>query len=195
VTLKFEPVARSLRTLTGLDALRRVIQEVHARDPNFRVIAFSLQPNHLHLIVEGDSARALGSGLRSLCIRVTKRLNQALGRRGRLFQDRYHRRVLSTPLEVRNAYAYVLCNRRRHLAQRGRSLAGEGVDTYSSGGWFDGWRGPAWRERRPPIVAAPRTWLARVGWRRHGLLSALEVPGVPRRGRGSRVGPAAPAHG
>jgi hypothetical protein len=32
-----------------------------------------------------------------------------------------------------------------------------------------------------PEVARPRTWLLRVGWRRHGLVDPSEVPGETRR--------------
>jgi hypothetical protein len=31
-----------------------------------------------------------------------------------------------------------------------------------------------------PEVARPRTWLLRVGWRRHGLVDPAELPGAAR---------------
>ena len=48
----------------------------------------------------------------------------------------------------------------------------------SSGRWFDGWRRPN-PGREPGIspVAAARTWLLAVGWRRHGLIAPADVPG------------------
>jgi hypothetical protein len=53
------------------------------------------------------------------------------------------------------------------------------LDKASSGRWFDGWLGvPASREPpRDRAVATPRTWLLSLGWRRHGLVDAAEVPG------------------
>jgi hypothetical protein len=82
---------------------------------------------------------------------------------------------------VRNALAYVLLNARRHLAKMGRARPRKAsIDPASSGSWFSGWnRGfqPA-SSHYPPPVAPPHTWLLRVGWRRHGLISPGEVPGI-----------------
>ena len=51
-----------------------------------------------------------------------------------------------------------------------------GLDPRSSARWFEGWRIAV----SPPSGAAPvvkaRTWLARMGWRRHGLLDVSEAP-------------------
>jgi hypothetical protein len=44
-----------------------------------------------------------------------------------------------------------------------------------------GWRTPQARARDAPAVAAPRTWLLAVGWRRHGLIDPSEVPGTAAR--------------
>jgi len=44
----------------------------------------------------------------SVAIRFARAVNRALGRRGRVLEDRYHVRVLATPLQVRNAIRYVL---------------------------------------------------------------------------------------
>nr|WP_232288328.1 transposase [Anaeromyxobacter sp. K] len=156
----------------------------------FRVVHFSLQGNHLHLLVEADGQRALSSGMQGLCIRLAKGLNRMMGRRGKVFADRYHARVLGTPSEVRNALAYVLLNHRSHLARLGKPAGRGGVDRFSSGRWFDGWRGggPAVPEGARRVTAAARTWLLRTGWRRGstgsprgagGLLSFDEVPAAP----------------
>ena len=107
-------------------------------------------------------------------MRVAKGLNKLWGRKGSVFADRHHDRILRSPREVRNALAYVLNNCLRHGIRAGFP------DLYSSGGWFDGWR----RDRRPlvqvvspSVVAQARTWLLSVGWRRHRLIGYLEVPG------------------
>jgi hypothetical protein len=99
-----------------------------------------------------------------------------------VLDGRYHHRSLRTPREVRRALAYVLLNARRHLAKRRHAVrAGVTLDPASSARWFDGWR-PAVRTQTPdagaaPEVASPRTWMLRVGWRRHGLVDPAEVPG------------------
>jgi hypothetical protein len=59
--------------------------------------------------------------VRGLAIRVARAVNRALGRRGRVFADRYHARALTTPRAVRHALVYVLMNpeapTRRHRAR------------------------------------------------------------------------------
>lgn len=72
-------------------------------------------------------------------------------RTGKVFADRFDSHVLRTPREVRNAIAYVLGNARVHELRQGRT-APAGAGPYAAG--------PG-----DPIVAAPRTWLLRVGWR------------------------------
>lgn len=129
---------------------------------------FTIQHDHVHLLVEADDSRALSRGLQGLGIRMAKALNRALGRRGTVFADRYHARILRAPTEVRNALAYVLGNHAKHAAPGARI---DNVDPLSSGPWFDGWRRqpriptPMFR---PEVVTRPTTWLLGRGWRRLG---------------------------
>jgi REP element-mobilizing transposase RayT len=116
----------------------------------FRLNHFSVQGNHMHLIVEAEDERALARGMHALEIRIALALNRLMGRRrGRVFADRYHSRILKTPTEVRNVLLYQLHNRARHTGVRSRV-----VDSRTSWGLAD-----------PPTVA-PRMWLLRNGWRR-----------------------------
>jgi REP element-mobilizing transposase RayT len=136
----------------------------------FRVCHFSVQDDHVHLLVEAASTAALVSGMRGLAIRLALAVNRARGRTGRVWADRWHGRALASPKEVRNALVYVLMNWLKH------DRRAMGLDPCSSAHWLDGWRG---RWRRPsgaPPVAAPETWLLRIGWRCHGLLSADQAP-------------------
>jgi putative transposase len=133
--------------------------------------------------------------MRSLTIRIARSVNTLVRRRGRFWADRWHGRELCSPREVRTALLYVLANFRKHA----RRELGPGIDPFSSGVWFDGWRrGPGVRtalgaERAPPSsedgrglerdpqddsvpVMRPRTWLGRVGWQSRGLLRLDESP-------------------
>jgi REP element-mobilizing transposase RayT len=146
----------------------------------FRLVHYSIQSNHLHLMVEAASAADLGRGMKSLGARLARAVNRVFARRGRVLEDRYHLHVLRTPREVRNALAYVLLNARRHAAKLGRRpTRARGADPCSSGRWFEGWRVMPGIGRAPdqPAVAAAHTWLLRIGWRRAGLIGLSEVPG------------------
>jgi hypothetical protein len=128
--------------------------------------------------VEADGSAALGRGMKSLASRFARAVKRALGRHGQVVRDRYHLHVLRSVREVRNAIRYVLLNGRKHLAKLGRALPRVArVDPASSGPWFSGWR-PGVRLPEaigPPPVASPRTWLARQGWKRLGLLDPAEI--------------------
>jgi hypothetical protein len=111
-------------------------------------------------------------------------VNGALGRRGQVFPDRYHRRDLGTPTEVRNVLSYVLNNARKHLRHIGHVAY---VDATTSGEGFDGWSEPVerfrWIDEEPELWTQVRcwTWLLRVGWRKRGLISPFAVPGATKR--------------
>jgi REP element-mobilizing transposase RayT len=160
-----------------MEALRfihgAILDGGHRED--FRVVEFNVLSNHLHFMIETDGAAALSSGMQGLEIRLTKRVNKLLGRRGKLFAERYHARALTTPAEVRNALRYILLNQQHHL-RHGEHW--RGVDRYSSGAWFDGWADERWKHEQPDTkrpTALARTWLLTTGWRRRGLIRFDEL--------------------
>jgi REP element-mobilizing transposase RayT len=178
VTMKVRKQIPSLRSVKLVAELERSWREV-CDCGRFRLIHYSIQCNHVHMIVEAASAWHLACGLKSIAARFSRCVNRVFRRTGRVLADRSHVHVLRTPREVRNAIAYVLLNARRHLAKRGRRpSATSRIDPASSGRWFSGWRTAAPPVPPPPAVAAPRTWLLSVGWRRRGLIDTAEVPGA-----------------
>jgi putative transposase len=169
------PVHVTLRARPGVPSLRSERIFVRVRDAirsssrsAFRVLHFSVQTDHLHLIVEADRPRVLASGLRGLAIRCALAINRVASRSGPVWSHRYHSHVLSTPSEVRRAIAYVLLNFRKHLR------ASPGIDPRSSGPAFDGWTDVPDRPTFYGPVARPRTWLGAIGWRRAGGSIALD---------------------
>jgi REP element-mobilizing transposase RayT len=177
VTLRARRRAPFLRAERPFRALREAIGRASRGD--FRVVHYSVQPDHVHLIVEAHDRRSLSSGVRGLAIRLARQLNRAVRRNGGLWGDRWNGRALRTPREVRNALVYVIANFRKHVHD-----ATEPVDACSSAPWFDGYvdvpeqllvalRLAAGVD--PPVREA-RTWLGSVGWRRRGLVGARERP-------------------
>jgi len=183
ITLRLSRELGNLRTKQRHQVIRKSF--VAACDlSGFRIVDWSIQHDHIHLIAEARDGKCLARGMQSFTVRVARGLNRLLGRHGTVFEGRYHVHVLKTPREVRNAKAYVLNNRRRHLRQSDAIVAERWYDPFSSWAWSDGWRDcpRAWTVRAregpesTPPVAAPRTWLLRVGWRRRGLIRIDEVP-------------------
>jgi REP element-mobilizing transposase RayT len=131
-----------------------------------RIAQFSVQHNHIHLVVETENRVRLARMIQGLAIRTARRLNRLMGRSGKVFADRYHSRALKTPSEVRAALVYVLANARKHLTSLGHKLsAGWTDDEFSSAPWFDGWSDGRPPRAGPAPVAPARTWLLAAGWR------------------------------
>jgi hypothetical protein len=151
--------------------LRRALAA--ASRASFRVLHFSVQSDHVHLIVEADAAPAFTRGLQGLAVRCARAINRGARRRGTVWTSRFHAHALATPREVRLGLVYVLLNFRKHLR------APAVLDPRSSGAWFEGWKRPHTPTGPSPVRPA-RTWLASTGWRRAGgLIDVREGPAGP----------------
>jgi REP element-mobilizing transposase RayT len=188
-TQRVFPILRSAMSRLN----RRKMREAHAAGvrSRFRVVHFSVQTDHVHLVVEAEDKRELLRGMQGLAVSIARKINQLLSRRGRLWADRWHGRALTCPRAVRNALVYVMANHRKH----GHASVGL-IDPYSSAPYFTGFAGfngqppillhPSLvpKALAPPVVlpvAAPSRWLLAVGWKRHGLLRLHEKPLAPKR--------------
>ena len=113
------------------------------------VVHFSVQGNHLHLIVEAEGKEALSKSMKGLAVRIAVGLNQLIGRRGTVFADRYHAHVMESPREVANTVRYVLQNYRKHAPERLPAR----------------WQDPFATSVAAPLHE-PKVWLLRIGWTR-----------------------------
>lgn len=185
----YHPVHVVMRVKKGVSRLRkgrayRAIRKSLVKclgNQSFRVCHISIQANHLHFIVEASGRQALSAGMQRLNILTARSLNRELGRRGGLFEFRYHATQIKCPKQTRHSLAYVLNNWRRHdedeSCERARLAK---LDPYASGLSFDGWAAPKFEvpeDFTPLPVSPPQTWLLRTGWKQHGLIDPFEVPG------------------
>jgi REP element-mobilizing transposase RayT len=114
-----------LRTQFVFPTLKCAIAEANRCHHHvFRVVHFSVQADHLHLLVEAADKRTLSAGMRGLAVRIARRVNGLVFRRGRFWADRWHGHVLTSPRATRHSLAYVLGNFRKHdpRARRDRSI-------------------------------------------------------------------------
>jgi putative transposase len=159
VTLRCADHVWNLRSQRSFRIIDGAVRGIRGRR-DFRVVHFSVLGNHLHLVVEAAGPGALANGMRALGIRLARRLNAMMGRRGRVFEGRYHAHVLRTPTEVRNAVRYVLGNFARHARRRGERVPQGWVDPFSS----EAGRAP--RDEQCALFVEPatrpaETWLLR----------------------------------
>lgn len=159
------------------------MRRIAAGAGDFGSCIFSVQSNHLHLLVEAETRRALIAGMRGFNVSLARRVNRLLFRKGRLLAERWHAHALTSPRAVRHALVYVLANARKHGA-----LA-SGLDPLSSAPYFGGFRE---FPDGAPIGAEPKlvprfaragshplpvasSWLLRTGWLKHARISIHEV--------------------
>lgn len=200
IVLRVEPAIGSLRRRFMYRAIRAAtittaMRELHDREgETFRIVHMSIQRTHVHLIVESDNKMALARGLQGFQISAAKHLNREFSRdlperrRGRVFCDRYHQEIISTPKQARHALSYVLNNWRKHREDGQVSWV---VDFYSTAPVFMGWkyfedRDEFWKlpdTYQELIVYFPKTWLLTKGWRKYGALEFDEIPSAKSAGR------------
>jgi REP element-mobilizing transposase RayT len=147
VTFRMAPGVFNLRSRRAAAALRAAFAGGQQRF-GARVIQFSIQGNHIHLLVEAPDDRALSRAMKGLAVRCARRLNRMMGRKGRVLGDRFHARLLRSPREARHAVRYLRDN--HHRAQAGDRLPPGWLDPYWSGH-------PDWAS----LLPQPTLWLFR----------------------------------
>ncbi len=171
-----------------LKVLRNQIYVMRKYTQAFKVAHFSIQTNHIHIMIEANDTKTLRSGVSGLVIAFARQLAKLLGRKKcKVWAERFHSRELHAPRDVRNVLSYIFQNYKHHEITHGTGI----VDRYSSARWFDGWyqevlitipidesaymRGPpAWI---PSTAGQPRTWLLGTGWKeKHGKLNMMDRP-------------------
>jgi REP element-mobilizing transposase RayT len=193
VVMRIVPAVGSLRRRKLYRAMRDATITAALREW-FRIIHISIQRDHLHMIVEADHKAALARGMQGFQVSAARHINAALGdgvrrRRGKVFADRYHVEVITSPTQARRAIKYVLSNFRKHGEDRAGLPSTWLVDPFSSGISFPDWaelEDKAWMwpirpTYDPLVVRRPRSWLLAEGWKlAGGAISAREVPGPSR---------------
>ncbi len=196
VTLRVLAIVSTLRDFDIYPAFQKATMAAawHGQnmvDGRFRIVHMSIQSNHVHLLVEASDKQALSRGMQGFQISAAKWLNKVIGKRrgrprtGSVFADRYFAEPITSPLQARRALTYVLNNWRKHERDRTVTSSKWRVDPFSSGIVFTGWKEledlglSRWQMPdgyEPLAVVEPRTWLLRVGWRKHGLVRCFERP-------------------
>src|SRR5262245_1713078 len=83
VTLKMRSDIPSLRTVRLVREVERSLAFACERGV-FRLVQYSLQGNHAHLIVEVESSEALGRGMKSIGSRLAIAVNRVIKRTGQV---------------------------------------------------------------------------------------------------------------
>lgn len=115
----------NIRNKDRLRILKRAI--LNSQKLGLRVNHYSLQSNHVHLIVEARDTETLSRGMRSITVTMARGINL-----GKVQMSRYHLHVLKSLREARNAVRYVLFNEQKHTKRKTIQM-----DGYSSLDFLD----------------------------------------------------------
>ncbi len=175
ITIKLK---QGIRTLRKKDCYKLFRDSVKATAKfGINIVHFSVQSNHIHLIIESKSRSALSKGMKSLTIRLAKGINNIHGTIGKVFKDRYYLHVLKTPTEVKRALKYVFKNTAKAIkstnlfdpfssilifSEKKELLHGEKIDSSAMSKsklkWFE--------EELHRILGPPKSFLLCEGWKR-----------------------------
>ena len=152
ISVRMRQEVWNLRTRRCFRALRQAFEH-GCEQLGFRLIHFSVQGNHIHMIVEAADAESRARALKGLAGRMARALNKVMKRTGPVFADRYHSHLMTTPREAAHAVRYVLENQAIHARREGWPIP-QGIDPYCS---------LAEHDLGPPMIAEPVWWMLRVG--------------------------------
>ena len=149
VTLRARRHVWNLRSSRSWRRIRRAFEKARGRF-GVRLIEYSIQGNHLHLIVEADSSEALARAMQGLAIRLAKALNAMMGLHGAVFDDHYFGHILENPTELARAIRYVLGNHEHHFGTPSAEYTSAELS----------------RGEREQVLSAPLGWLLTAGIQR-----------------------------
>jgi REP element-mobilizing transposase RayT len=172
---KKTPLHLTLRCLAGVPTLRskyflfqlgRMI--ALAKLKGLSINHFAIESNHIHLIAEASSNKALARGMMSLIASVRAALKEVFGYSGKCLVGRFHTHLLKTPTEMKRALKYVLFNHAKHCGMK------PFIDFFSSAALFE--EIGLFSDEKPPdnrwlwparvAISQPESWLQMAGWKR-----------------------------
>ena len=179
------PVHVTVRVRRGLPSLRGAVLapvvlkalEAGNEREGFRLVHFSVQSTHWHLVCEAEGPAALAAAIKGLNVRIARAINKQLGRKGKVIEDRYHLEVLRSPTQVRNAVRYVLRNGEKHGVHAALRHGDPRPcpDPMTSAAWFGYWQEGELNvlatQSAATIVRPAQCYLLGEGLRRLGRLS------------------------
>jgi len=177
ITLRLRDSLPNLRSRRGAQTVKNAISG--ARKKGLRVIHFSILSNHLHLICEAISSKALFNAMKSFTSRLAISIRRWASLRTLyrldeegvgIFRGRYHTQIIKTPTQMKQALKYVLLNPAKHFKKAPY------LDLYSSGVVFSAWKRlignelfvstsmKRLEEKLGEFLSPPELWLTQSGW-------------------------------
>lgn len=112
LTVKIEKSKANLKNKNVLAILKKAI--FNARRQGLKVIHYSLEYDHIHLIIEADNNRTLGKGMQAFGVTLAKAINRMRKVKGQVYKHRYHFRQITSSRQLKNVMTYIFNNGVKH---------------------------------------------------------------------------------
>lgn len=110
---------------------KRILAILHhaikrARLQKLKILHYTLEYNHIHLLVEASNNQILHKGMQAFGITFAKWVNRLREGKGMVYKQRYHFHALKSLREKKNALNYIFSNGVKHKRTKNR------IDPYNS---------------------------------------------------------------
>lgn len=112
LTIKIKKIKADIKNKSILSILKRAI--LNARKKGLRVLHYSLEYDHVHLLIEAENNTILGKGMQAFGVTLSKAINRVRKLKGGVYKHRYHFRQISSARELKNVMNYIFSNGMKH---------------------------------------------------------------------------------
>lgn len=112
LTVKVRKNKAEIKNKSVLKLLKHAIQ--NARRQGLRVIHYSLEYDHVHLLIEAENNFILGRGMQSFGVTMAKGINRLKRLKGSVYKHRYHFRMIFSTRQLKYVMNYIFTNGMKH---------------------------------------------------------------------------------
>lgn len=112
LTIKVKRNKADIKNKAVLAILKKAI--LNARLKGLKVIHYSLEFDHVHLLIEADNNKILGKGMQAFGVTLAKAINKLWRLGGGVYKHRYHFRRITGSKDLRNVMNYIFKNGVKH---------------------------------------------------------------------------------
>ena len=112
ITIKVREDKSDLQNKMILKALHHAIMKARAK--SLKVIHYTLEYNHIHMLVEAFNQEQLSNCMQSFGVTLAKMINKVKFKKGGVYKHRYHLRRLISVMELKNVLKYIFNNGIKH---------------------------------------------------------------------------------
>lgn len=112
LTIKVRKDKADIKNKHILKALHHAIKR--ARFKRLKIIHYSLEYNHVHLLAESYDEKILHCSMQAFGISLAKQINKFKALNGTVYKHRYHLRKINSPRDLKNVLHYIFKNGIHH---------------------------------------------------------------------------------